>query len=57
MKEVFDRLIDFENGDLSDGEIVALFQELLESGLIDHLQGSYQRQCQLLLDAGVIEFK
>ena len=44
----------FEGGELDDDEIIAGFQELVNSGLAWSLQGSYGRAAKALLDAGLI---
>lgn len=49
------QIIAFESGELDNGEVAALFQFLLDSGMIHHLQGSYQRMAQDLLVAGMIQ--
>ena len=48
------QIIAFENGELDNDEIVALFQELCDSGLIYDLQGSYQRIAEQLVNEGLI---
>ena len=48
------QIIAFENGELDNDEIIALFQELCDSGLIYDLQGSYQRIAQQLVNEGLI---
>jgi hypothetical protein len=49
-----DRIIAFENGDLrSEDDIVQLFQELIDSGLVWSLQGSYGRLAKVLIDNGL----
>lgn len=45
-------LIQYENGELNFDEIVALFQDLIDSGVLDRLQGSYQRTAQTLILEG-----
>jgi hypothetical protein len=49
------RIIEYEQGELNDDEVIELFTDLLNSGLVYSLQGHYQRQCQLLLAAGLIQ--
>mgnify|MGYP003131683931 CR=1 FL=1 len=49
------QIIAFENGELENEEVYALFQFLLDSGMIYSLQGSYQRLAEELLLAGKIE--
>ena len=48
------QLMAYESGELEEPEVIALFQFLLDSGMVYHLQGSYQRMAQQLLDAGLI---
>ena len=48
-------LIRYEEGDMTHDEVVTLFQYLLESGMIDHLQGSYHRMARILIESGEIE--
>ena len=50
----YDRIYAYEAGELDDEEIIELFQELLDSGYIHHLQGHYQRTAQGLIDEGLI---
>jgi hypothetical protein len=51
---MIDRLLAYEDGTLTDEQTIALFQDLLTSGLVWHLQGNYTRTAQRLLDAGAI---
>jgi hypothetical protein len=44
----------YENGELSDMEIVEGFRELVRTGLAWQLQGHYGRMAQRLIDAGLI---
>jgi hypothetical protein len=43
----------YESGDLTQEEIVAGFQELIDSGLVWGLQGTYGRQAEQLIKAGL----
>jgi len=47
-------IIAFENGELDEDEVIALFQELCDTGMIYHLQGSYQRIAQQMIQDGLI---
>ena len=47
-----DRMIAWEQGDLDDVGTCALFQELIDSGLVWRLQGCYGRTARNLINAG-----
>jgi hypothetical protein len=51
---IVDRIIAFEDGELGADEIVALFQDLLDSGMVWSLQGSYHRTLRHLIDVGLV---
>ncbi len=51
---MIERIIAFENGELPDDEVPTLFQDLVDTGLIGSLQGSYQRMATELIRAGII---
>ena len=53
--DVVGRIMAFEQGELENEEIFALFQFLLDSGMIYSLQGSYQRMAEELILAGKVE--
>jgi hypothetical protein len=53
--DVMGNIIAFENGDLEHEDVLALFQELVNSGLAWSLQGSYGRTAAALIEAGEIE--
>ena len=55
MQDITGQIIAFENGELPNEDVYALFQFLLDSGMIHSLQGSYQRMAEDLLLAGVIQ--
>lgn len=47
-------IIAFENGELDEDEVIALFQSLCDTGTIYHLQGSYQRIAEQMIRDGLI---
>lgn len=49
-----DRIMKYEQGDMTSEEIIELFQELMNTGIIYNLQGSYQRVANKLLISGLI---
>ena len=54
MSDIVGKIIEYETGTMTEEAEVEFFQELLDTGTIHHLQGSYQRMAQTLLDAGLI---
>jgi hypothetical protein len=48
------KIVDYEAGQLSDEDTLALFQELVDSGLAWKLQGHYGRTAVRLIEAGLI---
>lgn len=48
------KLVAYETGKLDNTQIVALFQNLLDTGVIYVLQGHYQRTAQGFLEQGLI---
>ncbi len=53
-RKLIDAIIDYESGDLKTDEIINLFQELIETGLITQLQEHYQCTAQDLIKSGLI---
>jgi hypothetical protein len=49
-----DKIMAYESGELDEGEMLELFQELVESGLAWKLQGHYGRTANLLIENGYI---
>lgn len=52
--DLMSKIIEFEQGGLNDDEIIALFQELVDSGLAFSLQGSYGRMAAALIESGEV---
>ena len=53
--DIVSQISAFENGELRNEDVYALFQFLLDSGMIYSLQGSYQRMAEELLLAEKIK--
>ena len=51
---VVSKIMDYEMGELDFEETVALFQELVDTGMLAGLQGSYQRTAAALASDGWI---
>jgi len=54
-EEMINKIIAYENGDLDNQEIIKLFQELLNEGLVWELQGHYGRTAEQMIEEGVIK--
>ena len=54
---VIDKIIDYENGKLTDEEVVKLFQYLIDSQMIYKLQGHYQRMANVFIEEGLCKTK
>lgn len=44
----------FESGELDEDGVIELFQHLIDTGTVWHLQGSYGRTAQALITAGLV---
>lgn len=45
-----DKIIKYENGEMTEGEVIEFFQELIDSGLVWQLQGHYGRMAKRLIE-------
>jgi hypothetical protein len=54
MKELTERIVSYENDELTQEETIQLFQELCDTGMIMKLQGHYGRFAFQLMEAGLI---
>ncbi len=54
MKDLTDRIIAYEQGDLSEAETVELFGELVRTGAAWTLQGHYGRTARGMIEQGLI---
>ena len=52
--DLVDRIIRYESEEIDQEEMVALFQDLVDSGLAWSLQGHYGRTAMGLIEAGII---
>lgn len=52
--DLVDKIIAFEQGELTDDQILEFFQDMVDDGSVWHLQGSYGRMAQALIDQGFI---
>lgn len=49
------KIIQYENGEMSQDEILEFFAQLIKDGTCWHLQGSYGRTAQSFIDSGFID--
>lgn len=54
--DISSQILALEYGQLTDDEVIELFQTLVDTGLAWSLQGSYGRFAQDLLDQGLIKW-
>ena len=54
MKELTQRITEYEKGELNEQQTIELFQELVDSGIVWDLQGHYGRLAYQLMEAGLI---
>ena len=47
-------ILQFETGTISEDNLILLFEDLIDSGMINNLQGHYGRTAERLIDVGLI---
>ena len=52
---IANQIIAYESGQLDEQETIDFIQSLVTSGTIYHLQGSYQRLAEQLIEAGLVD--
>ena len=52
MSDCLQDIISYEEGHLNDEEVIKLFQDLIDDGIVWQLQGHYGRLANLLLESG-----
>jgi len=55
MRDVVDRIIAYEAGEMDEDEMVEFFQDLVDRGLVWQLQGHYGRTAYALIRAGLVD--
>ena len=48
-----EKIIDFENGNMTEEEIIEFFQSIIDLGLVWDLQGFYGRMASNLIEEGL----
>lgn len=51
--DTIDKIIKYEQDNLSDHEIISLFQHLINDGSVWKMQGHYGRMAKLLIENGL----
>jgi hypothetical protein len=49
-----DQIIEFEEGQMTEDEVVEFFQQLVDTGLAWQLQGTYGRIAASMIDEGLV---
>lgn len=52
--DITSQIIAYEENELDEEQVIALFQSLVDTGIAWQLQGSYGRTAQRLIDAGYV---
>jgi hypothetical protein len=53
MDNIIEKMIAYEDGELSQDEVISLFQHLIDTGLCWTLQGHYGRTAKMLIDSKI----
>jgi hypothetical protein len=56
-RDLVDKIMAYESGEMEEEDIIIFFQELIDPGLVWQLQGSYGRTAKQLIDAGICTAK
>jgi len=54
MNQLLDRIIEYEDGEMHEGQKRDFFADLIQTGDAWRLQGHYQRTAEAYIDAGII---
>lgn len=54
MTDILDSMIKWEDGEMEEGEMIAFFQYLIDSGIVYSLRGCYGRMAAALENAGKV---
>lgn len=52
--DTIDKMMEYEMGNLEENEILEMFQELVDDGVVWKLQGHYGRMANRLIEGGYI---
>jgi hypothetical protein len=51
---IVDKIMDYESGNLHGFDVLEMYADLIKTGHILHLQGTYQRQARSFIEDGII---
>ena len=57
MGDLVNRMIQWENGEMTEEEVISLFQELVDNGMAWTLQGIYGKTANDLIGTGLVRRK
>jgi hypothetical protein len=52
---IVDKIIAYEDGQMTDEQVVGLFSDLVKNGMAWTLQGTYGRMASTLIDRGILD--
>jgi hypothetical protein len=55
MTDITSKIIAYESGEATTWDILEMYAELIKTGMILGLQGTYQREARHLIDEGIID--
>ena len=55
MADIVSKIIAYESGEMTEEEMINFFQEIINSGAVWELQGSYGRMAIQLIEAGLCD--
>jgi hypothetical protein len=53
--DLLNKILAYENGQMTEPEIIEMYQQLLDTDLIVAMQGHYQRYAAILIEDGLIK--
>lgn len=55
MTDIVDKITAYESGDIYGWEVLDMYADLIKTGMILNLQGTYQREARHLIEEGIID--
>jgi hypothetical protein len=54
-QDLVDKIMAYEDGQMTEAQEIAFFQELVNTGIAWQLQGAYGRQAMRLIERGLVK--